>query len=92
MVYIFAYRSMRQPLRRMVPLRYNQPLIAAVAAGLVMGVVPFLLPAFRRLLGLVPLSLSQWALVSGVALSLLAIVEIGKWVSNRSARPIADLP
>ncbi len=82
MVYIFAYRSMRQPLFRMRPLRENQPLIWAVTAGLFLAVIAFLIPPLRAILGIVPLTLDQWALVAGVAITLLAIVEIGKWISN----------
>jgi len=83
MVYIFAYRSMRQPIFRMRPLAENKPLIWAVAAGLGMAVLPFLVPSLQRLLGIVPLTLGEWALVVGVALGLLLIVELGKWISNR---------
>jgi Ca2+-transporting ATPase len=82
MVYIFAYRSMRQPINRMRPLKENKPLIWAVAAGLFLVVIAFLIPGLRNLLGIVPLSLEQWVLVAGVALGLLLIVEIGKRISN----------
>jgi Ca2+-transporting ATPase len=82
MVYIFAYRSMRLPLFRMRPLRENKPLIWAVAGGLFLAVVAFLVPALRQVLGIVPLSLDEWAIVAGVALALLLIVEVGKWISN----------
>jgi len=82
MVYIFAYRSMRQPLFRMNRLTANMPLIWAVLAGLVMAVLPFLIPGLRNLLGIVPLTISEWALVACIALGLLVVVEIGKWISN----------
>lgn len=83
MVYIFAYRSMRTPLWRMSPLRSNQPLVWAVLSGLFLAVVPFLVPGLRGLLGIVPLKPVQWALVAGIALGLLVVVEMGKLVSNR---------
>ncbi len=84
MVYIFAYRSMRQPIWRMSPLSTNMPLVWAVAAGVGMAVLPFLVPGLRSLLGIVPLSLTEWLEVAGVALGLLVVVEIGKWISNRA--------
>jgi Ca2+-transporting ATPase len=84
MVYIFAYRSMRQPIWRMNPLRANMALVWAVAAGVAMAILPFLVPGLRSLLGIVPLSLAEWLAVGGVALGLLVIVEIGKWISNRA--------
>ena len=83
MVYIFAYRSMRRPLWKMNPLSANMPLVYAVAAGIAMAVLPFLVPGLRSLLGIVPLSLGEWLLVAGIALGLLGVVEIGKWISNR---------
>jgi Ca2+-transporting ATPase len=83
MVYIFAYRSMRRPMFRGNPLRANKPLVWAVAAGLLMVVVAFAVPGLREVLGIVPLHPGDWLLVSGVALGLLAVVEIGKAIANR---------
>jgi Ca2+-transporting ATPase len=83
MVYIFAYRSMRQPLFRMNKLTANKPLLVAVIAGLFTAVLPFLIPGLRNLLGIVPLTLVEWSIVASVALGLLTVVEIGKWISNK---------
>jgi len=83
MIYIFAYRSMRQPIWRMSPLSTNIPLVYAVAAGVGMAVLPFLVPGLGNLLGVVPLTLSDWLLVAGIALGLRVVVEAGKWISNR---------
>jgi Ca2+-transporting ATPase len=80
MIYIFAYRSMRLPLFRMSPLSRNKPLIWAVAAGLLMVVIAFAIPAIRDLLGIVPLTLQQWSWIAAIAFSLLIAVEIGKWI------------
>ena len=83
MVYIFAYRSMRQSIFRMNKLTANKPLIWAVLAGLATALIAFLIPGLRDLLGLVPLTLDEWGLVAGVALALLVAVEIGKVISHR---------
>jgi len=83
MVYIFAYRSMRQPLFRMNKLSANMPLVWAVLAGLVMAAIPFFIPALRNLLGIVPLTFGEVLEVAGIALGLLAVVEVGKWISNK---------
>ncbi len=83
MIYIFAYRSMRRPLFRMNKLTANMPLVWAVLAGLVMAILPFLIPGLRNLLGLVPLTFPEWMTVAGIAVGLLAIVELGKWISNK---------
>jgi Ca2+-transporting ATPase len=82
-VYIFAYRSMRQPIFRMNKLSANKPLIWAVVAGFLTVLVAFLIPGLRDLLGIVPLSLQEVSWVIGVALALLVFVEIGKAISNR---------
>jgi Ca2+-transporting ATPase len=82
-VYIFAYRSMRQPIFRMNKLTANKPLIWAVVAGFLTISVAFLLPGLRGALGIVPLSLQEWLWVIGVAYALLVSVEIGKAISNR---------
>jgi Ca2+-transporting ATPase len=87
MIYIFAYRSMRRPVYRSGPLSRNKPLIWAVLGGLLMVAIAFIFPGIRNLLGIVPLSLGEWALVAGVAAFLLATVEIGKainmWVRRK---------
>ena len=83
MIYIFAYRSMRRPLFRMNKLSANKPLVWAVLAGLVTAVLPFLIPGLRNLLDIVPLTFTEWMEVAGIALGLLTVVEIGKWISNK---------
>ncbi len=96
MIYIFAYRSMRHSIFRSNRLSQNKPLVISVLGGLAVAVVAFLVPSLRELLVIVPLSLVQWAQVAGVALSLLLVVEIGKWIRNRRsskalvARPLQD--
>jgi Ca2+-transporting ATPase len=82
-VYIFAYRSMRQPIYRMNKLTANKPLIWASIAGFLTIAAAFLIPGIRDLLGIVPLSLEEWLWVIGVALSLLVLVEISKSISVR---------
>lgn len=80
-IYIFGYRSLRRLLFRSGPLSRNKPLVVTVIAGWIMTVVPFLIPGLRNLLGLVPLSWENWGLVAVIALVMLGIVEIGKWIS-----------
>jgi len=83
MVYIFAYRSMRKSIFKTGPLSRNKPLAWSVAAGLMTAVIAFLVKPIRDLLGIVPLSITEWLYVIGVALALLVIVEIGKAISLR---------
>ncbi|NMC30793.1 MAG: HAD-IC family P-type ATPase [Pelolinea sp.] len=83
MIYIFAYRSMRVSLFRMNKVTANKPLLWAVGAGLLTAVLPFLVPSIGNLLGIVPLTLQEWLMVAGIAIGLLCVVEVGKWVSNK---------
>jgi magnesium-transporting ATPase (P-type) len=84
MIYIFGYRSLRRSLFRMGPLSQNKVLVAAVAGGLLMAFLPFVVPPIGRALEIVPLSPAEWGLVGGVALTLLAVVEIGKSITQRT--------
>jgi P-type Ca2+ transporter type 2C len=86
MVYIFAYRSMRQPVFRMTKLNQNMPLVWAVLAGLLTVAVAFVVRPLRSVLGIVPLLPEQWGLIAGIALALLLAVEIGKAISSRVRR------
>ncbi len=82
MIYIFAYRSMRRPLFRSGRLSRNKPLVIAVAAGLLVALAAFLVPPVRHLLEIKMLHLDDWAIVFGVALGMLGVVEVGKAVNN----------
>jgi Ca2+-transporting ATPase len=82
-VYIFAYRSMRQPIYRMNKLMANKPLIWAALAGFLTIAIAFLIPGLRNLLGINPLTLQEWLWVIGVGVTLLVLVEIGKAISSR---------
>lgn len=86
MVYIFAYRSMRRSLFRSGKLSRNKPLVVAVAAGLLVALAAFLIPPVRDLLEIRMLHPHQWAVVFGVALSMLGVVEVGKVVNNAVRR------
>jgi Ca2+-transporting ATPase len=81
MVYIFAYRSMRKSMFKSGPISRNKPLVWSVIAGLLTALIAFVVKPIRNLLGIVPLSVTEWLDVVGVALSLLIIVEIGKAIS-----------
>ncbi len=83
MVYIFAYRSLRKPITKMVPLKENMYLIWTVLLGIATALLPFLIPGLGTALGVVPLSPTEWATVVGIALLLLGVVEVGKFFANR---------
>jgi magnesium-transporting ATPase (P-type) len=83
MIYIFAYRSLRRPIIRTAPLSANKPLVWTVAGGVGVALLPFVIPGLRKVLSVVPLNLGQSLQVAGVAVGLLMVVEIGKWITNR---------
>lgn len=83
MIYIFAYRSLRRPIIRTAPLSANKPLVWTVAGGVGVALLPFVIPGLRKVLSIVPLNLGQSLQVAGVAVGLLMVVEIGKWITNR---------
>ncbi|MBN1933398.1 MAG: cation transporting ATPase C-terminal domain-containing protein [Anaerolineae bacterium] len=87
MIYIFAYRSMRRSPFRCNPLSANKPLVWAAVGGLLVALLAFLVPGLRNVPGIVPLHVQDWLLVGGVALGLLAVVEVGKAIANRGRRP-----
>lgn len=88
MIYIFAYRSLRRSIFHSGRLSQNKPLVVAVLGGLLLAIGAFVVPPIRSLLGIAPLDLSQWGMVFGIALSLLATVEVGKWISNHWHRAL----
>jgi uncharacterized membrane protein len=67
----------------MVPLRENKPLFWTIMAGLATALIAFLIPGLRNVLGIVPLSLQEWGIIAGIALLLLAIVEVAKVIAQR---------
>lgn len=82
MVYIFAYRSMRSTIiKGSSPMR-NKPLLISAAAGITTALAAFLIKPLREIMGLVPLSLTDFGIVFGIALSLLVTVELGKIINN----------
>ncbi len=82
MIYIFAYRSMRRSIFHSGSLGQNKPLIAAVVGGLALAVGAVVVAPIRNLLGVALLNPSQWGVIMGVALTLLATVEVAKYISN----------
>ena len=90
MIYIFAYRSMRTSIYRGNRVLSNKPLLFSALGGLLMALVVFPIAPLRELLSLVPLNLSEYAMVFGIAFSMLLVVETGKAINNRIQSARAD--
>ncbi|MGE5585962.1 MAG: cation-translocating P-type ATPase [Bacillota bacterium] len=86
LVYVFAYRSMRRSIFHAGHLLANRPLLVSVAGGFVLAVGAVVVPSVRRLLGVVPLSAGEWLMVFGLAVALLVIVEVGKFLALAGGR------
>jgi Ca2+-transporting ATPase len=89
MIYILGYRSLRRSILHSGPLTQNKPLIAAIAGGLLLAVGAFVVPPVRELLGIVPLTVQQWAVVVGVAISMIGVVEVVKPINNYRHRSLS---
>ena len=83
MVYIFGYRSLRRSVLHIGSVAHNKALIGAVLLGLSLAIGAIAIPALRSVLGLVPLSLRQWALIFALSFGLLVVVEVGKFINAR---------
>jgi len=62
-----------------VPVRNNPVLIGGMALAFLVHLAAMHLPAARHLLGLAPLPIGQWAFFTGIAVCLLAVMELYKW-------------
>jgi len=66
-----------------VPLRRNVILIFGVLAAQGIHVLSMYLPFMRKILGTGPVALAQWLLLLGLALTVLLVMEIFKWVRQK---------
>lgn len=83
-VHAFNVRSENRSTFR-IPLSDNWPLIAAVAAAQGVHIAAPYIPLLRDVLEVQPVSPIMWAVLAGIALSLLLVMEADKWLRRRSA-------
>lgn len=82
-VHVFNCRSeMVSALK--VPLRRNVILIFGVLAAQGVHVLSMYLPFMRKILGTQPVSLAQWFMLLALALTVLLVMEIFKWLKQRA--------
>lgn len=77
-LYIVAFRSLRQPIWRMKSIMLNRPLLASMGLGITLSVLPFFISPLGRVLNVVPLQAHEWALIIGWAIALTFITEVVK--------------
>ncbi len=69
-----------------IPLRSNLFLVLAVPVAQAIHIGAMYMPGLSDVLGLTPITFSQWTMLAGVALLLLAGEELHKWLLRRRFR------
>lgn len=82
---IVGFRTTGTSLRQLFQLRQNPALTIALAGGVGMGLLPFLIPSFGSWIGVAQLRGWDWAILGTFAIALVAEVQIAKSVINRKA-------
>ena len=77
-IYILSFRSLSNPIWRMNPISANKPLIASIALGVTLSVLPFVVTPLGNVLEVVPLHLYEWGIVVGFVATLMLATETVK--------------
>ncbi|MBI2123965.1 MAG: HAD-IC family P-type ATPase [Candidatus Wildermuthbacteria bacterium] len=80
--YVFSLRNLRENIWRYNPLS-NLWLLGAVALGIFLLLVAVYTPFMQTLLKTVPLSLFDWALLLGLTIINIVLIEATKWIFIR---------
>ncbi|MFA5050502.1 MAG: HAD-IC family P-type ATPase [Patescibacteria group bacterium] len=82
LIYIFAFKDLKNSLFRTKNLFDNKRLIWAVIYGLLLLLIAIYVPALNKILETVPLKPFYWLIVIGVALITVFWVELIKYIRN----------
>ncbi|PIT91109.1 hypothetical protein COU17_02355 [Candidatus Kaiserbacteria bacterium CG10_big_fil_rev_8_21_14_0_10_49_17] len=77
--FAFSFKNLRQPIWH-IPLFSNRYLLASLAISSALLVAALTLPPLRALLSLTPLTFGEIALLAGIGISNLALIEVLKYV------------
>ena len=83
MIYIFSYRSLHYSIFKSGNIFANKPLILSVILGISLIVLGVYVPGLNTLLNTVPLDLLDWGIVLAEGFSMIAIVELVKFLYNK---------
>ncbi len=88
LVYIFSYRSLKTSIFRSKNFFSNKVLFGSVAFGFAQQIAAIYIPALNNILGVMPLQLTDWALIFGICFGMMLMVELVKYLftSNRNNR------
>lgn len=78
-VHIFNCRSERRSAFK-IPLNHNWLLIGTVALAQGVHIATMWIPGLRDVLGMHPVSLQAWGILLGLALSIIVVGELFKWI------------
>ena len=81
-VHVFNCRSETRSAFR-IPLANNWPVVVAVIGAQLVHIAAAFIPGLRDVLQIAPISPALWALLAGIALSVLAVMEADKWLRGR---------
>jgi hypothetical protein len=76
----FSWHALERVSLRALGVFGNRALVGAVALTVALQALLVLLPVFRDVLGLQPLTAGHWLMVTAVALAYLGLIERGKTV------------
>jgi Ca2+-transporting ATPase len=86
LIYIFSFRSLHRPIFKYSNFFSNKPLFGTVALGFTQQFLALYTPFLNDVLDVVPLHLSDWALVFSVAFIMVVVVEVVKHRTFRSRK------
>ncbi len=92
LLFVFSIRSLRKPLPLSRPFA-NRWLLVAVGVSLFLQLIVIYLPALQGPFGTIGLGLSDWLLIVGLSVMVIALFEAGKllhlaWVRRTPAPPV----
>lgn len=83
LVYIFAFKSLKKPIIRTENFFKNKYLLLSVIYGFALVFAAIYVPALNKLLGTVPLGLSHWLIVFGVAIVTTLLIDAKKLFNKK---------
>jgi len=78
LIYVFSYRSLNSSVFHSKNFFANKPLFAAVALGFAQQIAAIYVPPLSQLLEVTPLHLNDWAIVFGISLGTMLLIEMVK--------------
>jgi magnesium-transporting ATPase (P-type) len=88
--YLWNTRHLLAPILSREGLFGSRPVLIAIALVIVLQLLFTYAPPLQALFGTAPLGLDWWALIIGLGVPVLLVVELEKWLIRTHARPIAE--